>query len=262
MLLDSMHDVVPCAVNWESADQRIKDHKSFLMEAPQKMDPQRLQFLMEVYDEGGQSHTLTIYFDRVQNPAPPADPVVDNLDDDTVMWEYTVTMDPSEDKRDFANGGKVNDADKGLLMTGTLSFSSAGELSDMTAFVPTQGGDGFRDKDSWVQAPISNNGFPVFAPNFSGTENASEVWNTTGTSVNPEADGHLIELDLGLRSKSMGWDPDAKGTLAELGTDANNTVGMGDRADQLNTSSTSFTDNTGNNFYQRFASQDGYTHGD
>lgn len=40
-----------CAINWDSADQRIKDHKAFLMEAPQKMDPQRLQFLMEVYDE-------------------------------------------------------------------------------------------------------------------------------------------------------------------------------------------------------------------
>lgn len=40
-----------CAINWDSAAQRIADHKAFLMEAPQKMDPQRLQYLMEVYDE-------------------------------------------------------------------------------------------------------------------------------------------------------------------------------------------------------------------
>ncbi len=40
-----------CAVNWSTAEQRIKDHKAFLMDAPQKMDPQRLNFLMEVYEE-------------------------------------------------------------------------------------------------------------------------------------------------------------------------------------------------------------------
>ena len=39
------------AVNWESAEKRIADHKAFLMDAPQKMDPQRLQFLTEVYEE-------------------------------------------------------------------------------------------------------------------------------------------------------------------------------------------------------------------
>ena len=40
-----------CAVNWKTADKRIKDHKAFLMDAPQKMDPQRLQFLTEIYEE-------------------------------------------------------------------------------------------------------------------------------------------------------------------------------------------------------------------
>ncbi len=40
-----------CAINWETAEQRIKDHKAFLMDAPQKMDPQRLQFIMDVYEE-------------------------------------------------------------------------------------------------------------------------------------------------------------------------------------------------------------------
>lgn len=51
MLKDSMQSTCACAVNWETAAQRIKDHKAFLMEAPQKMDPQRLQILMDVYDE-------------------------------------------------------------------------------------------------------------------------------------------------------------------------------------------------------------------
>ncbi|MCE5333406.1 MAG: hypothetical protein LLG06_02335 [Desulfobacteraceae bacterium] len=39
------------AVNWDTAEQRIKAHKAFLMEAPQKMDPQRLEYLIQVYEE-------------------------------------------------------------------------------------------------------------------------------------------------------------------------------------------------------------------
>ena len=50
---------VACAINWDTAEARIKDHKAFLMEAPQKMDPQRLQFLMEVYEEyKGESNVM------------------------------------------------------------------------------------------------------------------------------------------------------------------------------------------------------------
>lgn len=39
------------AVNWETADARIKDLKGFLLNAPQVMDPERLQFMHEVYEE-------------------------------------------------------------------------------------------------------------------------------------------------------------------------------------------------------------------
>ncbi|GHT91858.1 glycyl radical enzyme [Betaproteobacteria bacterium] len=47
------------ALNWETAEQRVKDHKAFLLDAPQKMDPQRLEFLMQVYDEyKGESNVM------------------------------------------------------------------------------------------------------------------------------------------------------------------------------------------------------------
>ena len=39
------------AVNWETADDRIKEHKEYLLNAPQVMDPERLQFLEEIYEE-------------------------------------------------------------------------------------------------------------------------------------------------------------------------------------------------------------------
>ena len=39
------------AINWDTAEDRVKENKDFLMNAPQTMDPQRLQFLHEVYEE-------------------------------------------------------------------------------------------------------------------------------------------------------------------------------------------------------------------
>ena len=39
------------AVNWDTAEQRIQAHKEFLLDAPQTMDPERLIFLKEVYEE-------------------------------------------------------------------------------------------------------------------------------------------------------------------------------------------------------------------
>lgn len=39
------------SVNWDTAQSRINDHKEFLLNAPQKIDPERLQFLSEIYEE-------------------------------------------------------------------------------------------------------------------------------------------------------------------------------------------------------------------
>lgn len=39
------------AVNWATVDQRLFELKDFLLNAPQKMDPQRLKFLNDVYEE-------------------------------------------------------------------------------------------------------------------------------------------------------------------------------------------------------------------
>ncbi|UIJ38288.1 glycyl radical protein [Desulfobaculum bizertense] len=55
-------------INWDTADQRLKDLKDFLMSAPQVMDPERLQFLHEVYEEYRGESTFYIrakLFERV-----------------------------------------------------------------------------------------------------------------------------------------------------------------------------------------------------
>ena len=47
------------AINWDTAESRIKDLKNFLLEAPQQMDPIRLRVLDEVYDEySGEPHII------------------------------------------------------------------------------------------------------------------------------------------------------------------------------------------------------------
>ncbi len=193
------------------------------------------QSTMTVYDEGGRAHKLTIYFDRVANNNPAT---IDGYTDSESYWEYIVTMDPSEDVRDFsstydpnippATSPDVPDKLKGLLGAGTLTFSSSGILKDMTAFVPhTNGSDTDHwwttsstgevdvNLDKWIAAPFDSNGYPMFAPNFSGAAGMSQayrdgIWN----QPNANAAGRMISFDLGLRSKTNSWqfvgDPNGK----------------------------------------------------
>jgi len=181
------------------------------------------QHTMNVYDEGGTMHKVTVYFDKVENA---------ELDPTTTQgniqhWEYIVTIDPTEDYREFVTGGAVPDKMKGILMTGTLTFDSTGEFKNMSAYVPTQGEinatTGTIDPTTWVQAPISSNGYPLFCPNFSGAPGASEAWDSTGTQANPLAQNYLIELNLGLRNKSDTWSATLPATAAGL-TDKGNLV--------------------------------------
>ena len=167
---------------------------------------------IEVFDEGGQSHKLTIYFDRVEQTV---NTNIQNMKQNEIVWEYVVTMDPTEDMRNFSNppspGGAVPDKYKGLLMSGTLVFDSSGQIKDQTAYVPTSQDMG--NMANWKESPISANGFPVFAPNFSGRDGASTAWDPSGTQINKNADGYLIEMNLGLRSKTPYWSGNSPATI-------------------------------------------------
>lgn len=184
------------------------------------------QSTMEVFDEAGKMHKITVYFDRVANNNPAK---VDGYSDSESYWEYVVTMDPTEDMRDFSSKYNPNMMEatnpdvpnklKGLLGAGTLTFTSSGTLKDITAFVPhTDGSDTDHwwkpdgagnvevNLDKWVAAPISQDGFPMFAPNFSGSAGLSTAYQDgVWTQPNEHASGRLIALDLGLRSKSNQW---------------------------------------------------------
>ena len=39
------------AIDWSDLEQRIQDQKAALLDTSQNMDPERLKFLVETYDE-------------------------------------------------------------------------------------------------------------------------------------------------------------------------------------------------------------------
>lgn len=101
-----------------------------------------------VYDSAGKAHDLEIYFDGAPGPG-----------NGNKVVEYLVTMPPAQDGS--ANAGT---AKAGLLMSGTLTFNSSGQLIDMSAFAPT--GDA-SVLGNWAQAPIVG-GSPQFNATFTG----------------------------------------------------------------------------------------------
>jgi flagellar hook protein FlgE len=355
---------------------------------PLGQDMYAYQSTMEVYDEAGKLHKLTIYFDRISN-VDSAAAGQQHIGDGTAgesYWEYIITMNPTEDMRDFtadwdptgnaATTPNVPDTLKGLLGAGTITFNSSGEMKDMTCFVPqatpisnggtgewwktvtsytldqtsttqispppagtTEGGPNTssaamyfdpsnpgtlsttdlgagtvpigdyyyyktntqleNDLSKWVAAPFSTDGYPMIAPNFSGTAGQQMAYYdgslTTSDFVNPNkfATERMIAIDLGLKNKNRAWhfptgtfpsgDPitysraDGLATASDLitnipqaaGTDPSGKPYTGpskllwNGMDGFAEVQPTRTTNLGDNFYEQPGKkQDGYTYGD
>ncbi len=100
---------------------------------------------IKVYDEGGNSHEMSVYYDQVSDyPGVPSGYTV---------YEYIVTVPPEEDMRftaTYNDDGSMSDVKKlyngyddpdnptaknaGVLMTGHLIFDSSGVLINQTAY--------------------------------------------------------------------------------------------------------------------------------
>ena len=217
------------------------------------------QHTMDVYDEGGTMHKVTIYFDKVENKE--LDPAT--TQSNIQHWEYIVTIDPMDDHRQFGtNNDPVPDELKGILMAGTLTFNSTGEFENMSAYVPTAGtlaSVNLNDLSNWTQAPISSNGFPMFCPNFSGAPDASEAWDVANPGeINPLSQNYLVELNLGLRNKSDAWDASLPTTAAGIGDQGNVVAGLNSNdRDRLPSRTKSYAQASGS----VNQSQDGYSFG-
>lgn len=192
---------------------------------------------MKVYDEGGSTHNLTIYYDAVALERNSSDGSVGyalkGLPAGCKVYEYLVTMDPSEDMRSYGGEGynatteswakeptrfykdPVTGAtckNAGVLASGILVFDSAGNLIDQTAYTfgatanpeaNNQVGVSPDLKTSWQPTKISNNGYPTFTANFTGQPLANSVSETmtTAAGVTPysQAEDYIIELNMGLK---------------------------------------------------------------
>ncbi|MDL2209387.1 flagellar hook protein FlgE [Desulfovibrio sp. OttesenSCG-928-O18] len=240
---------------------------------------------LSVYDEGGTMHTLTVYFDQVADD-------VDLEGNSNTHWEYIVTMDPNEDVRTYDNGGTtvaVPEELKGLLASGTITFNSSGQMTDMTCFTPQNDSnvswwqqtgsapDTFAvDLDGWVAAPVNTNGLPVICPNFSGTTDLSNAYaDNNYTQPNRDADGRLVALDFGFSTSTNEWTfPNTAASNATTGLVSASDLavpatatgtkdvldlvsGFGGNYDRSNTAMTCY----GDKYTEYNLNQDGYTFG-
>lgn len=199
------------------------------------------QSTIKVYDEGGTAHELTVYFDQVSTGA----------DDGKQYWEYMVTVPPSEDGRVLDGVEMDTTSAAGVMMVGSLTFDSAGQLKGQSAFTLNSGATAPGDKDltNWEPASFNTDGQPVFVPNFTNQPGGSDINNSNA---------HPVAVNFGLtnNSPSAGWTSAAGFTAADIGTDV--TV-LPDFADvEVNSkASTSFSGSSST----EFQSQDGYTFG-
>lgn len=199
------------------------------------------QTSIDVYDEAGGTHTLTVYFDQISSE--------DYIGSSgKTMWEYMITMDPSEDLRQVAvpkAGGGYDFLDikdtsaAGLLMAGTLTFDSAGRLENQSAYVingtnqpatnengdfvpgngyavtqqgnyPTPIVDPENIADYMYPTEVSSAGFPMLVANFTGLPGSHTVGSV------PDADKYLMEIDFGLKVSDYAdpWkNPNSLGSL-------------------------------------------------
>ncbi len=219
-----------------------------------------------VYDEGGTAHELTIYFDPVTEENNVANPVT-GWDDAERIYEFVVTMKPEEDYRKFGTDNQeVTDASRGLLMMGTIAFNKDGTMKDMSAYVPTDpnaalGADyDLKNLNNWSLAPISSNGYPMLAPNFSGIDGRSSVYMPgSNTVVNPDVLPNTIEVNLGMRTKDTDWNVGAGGRLASgIGLNRTNLSGLGLQGERNAQATTNYGDTSSTPVAPY---QDGYSFG-
>lgn len=174
---------------------------------------------LRIYDSNGNPHVVTAFFDPATN--------VTDQGRGYRTWEFLLTVPPAED-------ASALNIKKGVLMTGTLTFSPSGDLYNMSAFQGTSD-----DKNTWTPVTLSPDGYPVFTATLAGSEPIS------------------TSLNLGVRASATGWVvPPATTSLADLSTSFSSVPTMHNPEKQT-MSLTNY--NTG--FSTLYQSQNGYERG-
>lgn len=181
---------------------------------------------LDIYDESGTKHTVSVYYDKVSS-----DDYSGGANNEEI-WEYIVTIDPASDARMFFDTTtnslrKVNETTSGgLLMSGTITFNSSGQMTNQTAYTwggstePVTNPTSFTaipdpadplntlqvinldpsNMNNWTPAAISSSGLPIFVANFSGVLDAQTPGSPGGSKYN-------VELDFGVSASNftMPW---------------------------------------------------------
>lgn len=151
------------------------------------------QTAIRVYDSLGNSHDITIYFDKMNAATSEYN---DGTVDTDNTWEYIVTCNPASDER---TGGIDGTSAEGILMRGTLTYdSSSGALDSTSAYVWNGTGDP-TDNANWVPSTsFSTEGYPECDVSF--------VSGVTQT----------ISLEFGTRSTNGAWDAGSSANIAAI----------------------------------------------
>ncbi|MCR5813357.1 MAG: flagellar hook protein FlgE [Desulfovibrio sp.] len=131
---------------------------------------------MTLYDQEGQGHEVTIYYDG--GPETPSGSSVEFLIADTSV--------------------EAKNAGDGLLMSGVLQFDHKGQLSGIACYTPKEAGS--TDLANWSTASLSKNGLPQFRLNEAtididfGLASTSKSWQSTGKASDVGADAANLSL--------------------------------------------------------------------
>lgn len=150
-----------------------------------------------VYDAQGAEHDLTVYYNKV------------STQDGKQYWEYMVAMDPSED----GNATTAGTSKAGVLMIGTMTFSSDGTLENQTAYGLSASATDPTALSSWGQASLNANGIPQLSATFVSS-NGSALPSQT------------ITCNLGLSTTAGAWSASNPATADGIGSNATFTAGF------------------------------------
>jgi flagellar hook protein FlgE len=185
---------------------------------------------LTVYDSEGNSHDLTVSYK------------LDSTDNGQQTWEYMITMDADEDGNSTTSGTSKS----GVLMMGTLTFSSSGVLQNETAYTLDSNATDPTSLSSWTQATLSTSGVPEFSATFIGS---------SATDVQAP---QTISFATGLSCSTSTWNASNPTTAAGIGSNASATAGF---ATSTTVNASTCTTNYATTSYTLSHTANGYTTG-
>lgn len=130
---------------------------------------------IQIFDTNGTARNAYIYYD-----------LAGQVNGQNAV-EYVIAMDPAEDASGRAGGKSA-----GLLMAGTMSFTSSGQIHNMTAFTAPTGDPA--NLSGWTAAPFVN-GLPQFTATFAGAGSQTVTFDAGLTLTNTSPFGTAADAN-------------------------------------------------------------------